>query len=299
MEPMDRRRFIKLSLSAGAGVALAGAPVEALAGEKPDGERVDRLLAGGARVMWVAAHPDDEALVGAILARASLHYRDPLYMLVLTRGDGGECCRPEGCLPDLATVRGAEMADVADRYRAELQLERFWNAPLPVESFPKRQEIAKRWAAFKDPMLVIAEAVRRFKPDVLFTFSPVNGFTGHPEHQLASRFATSGVKEAAGDRDIGGMPPHKVEYVFYGLNRYWPFRLFNRADPGPVTDTFDLSLPCAGRRTCAEVMAEISKCHRTQARDMGSVRKMKQWLEVLYLRRADPFTDAPDPFEPA
>ena len=266
---------------------------------KAPSDSVDDILARGARVMWVAAHPDDEALVGAILARASLWYGDPLYFLVLTRGEGGECCRPEGCLPDLPTVRAAELRDVAARYHAELQHEAFWNAPLPVESFPPRHEIAKHWKAQKDPALVVAAAIRRFKPDVVFTFDPDRGFTGHPEHQLASRFATAGVRLAAdGAAQVEGLAPHRVAHVFYGLNAYWPSRLFGIADPAAVTDVFDATLPCVGGRRCIDVMAEHSRAHRSQANDMGTARTVARWLTRVYLRRVDPFTEKNDPYDP-
>jgi LmbE family N-acetylglucosaminyl deacetylase len=299
MAGMHRRTFLRVAAGAGAFAAVSSAAPSGAAGGA-DETRIDRLFAGGARVMWIAAHPDDEALVGTIIARASLFHRVPVYFLVLTRGGGGECCRPEGCLPDLATVRSAEIARVAELYRAELQLEDFWNAPLPVESFPRRHEIAAKWKAQKDPAAVCAEAIRRFRPDVLFTFSPINGFTGHPEHQLASRFAATGARTAADPASqAGGLPPHRTEFTFYGLNRYWPFILFRKADPGPVTDVFRTGMGCVGGRTCAEVMADISREHRTQANDMGTVRRMKPWLDWIYLRRADPFTENFDPYEPA
>lgn len=298
---MERRDFVRLALSAGAGAAASPALLSGCASvpKKSGAHTIDDLLHLSPRVMWVAAHPDDEALVGSILARSSIALGNPLYMLILTHGDGGECCRPEGCRPDLATVRGAEMKRVAELYRAELQHESYFNAPLPVESFPLRHEIAKRWIAKKDPTLVVAAAVRKFRPDVVFTFDPDHGFTGHPEHQLASRFVSTGLRLAfEGPAAIGDPLPHKVPHVFHGLNRYWPFVLLGAADPGPVTDEFDATLPCVGGKTCRDMMAEISHAHRSQANDMGTVRSMKRWIDRIYLRRADPYHDTPDPLDP-
>ncbi|MBI5527990.1 MAG: PIG-L family deacetylase [Deltaproteobacteria bacterium] len=298
---MERRDFVRLTLAAGAGLAASPALVTGCASVpvSKGAQTIDDLLHLGPRVMWVAAHPDDEALVGAILARSSIVLGNPLYMLILTHGEGGECCRPEGCKPDLATVRAAEMKKVARLYRAELQHERFFNAPLPVESFPPRHEIAKRWIAKQDPTSIVAAAIRKFRPDILFTFDPDNGFTGHPEHQLASRFVSTGARLAfEGPVEKGGPQAHKITHVFYGLNRYWPFVLLGAADPGPVTDEFDATLPCVGGKTCRDVMGEISKCHRSQANDMGTVRSMKRWIDRIYLRRADPYHDQLDPLDP-
>jgi LmbE family N-acetylglucosaminyl deacetylase len=263
------------------------------------GEDIESILAGGVRVMWVAAHPDDEAMVGSILVKSSLFHKNPLYMLVLTHGEGGECCRPEGCEPDLATVRVTEMAKVAERYKAELQLESYFNAPLPVESFPTRDELARIWSKKSDPTVLIARAIRSYKPDVVFTFDPHNGFTGHPEHQVASRFTTAAIRMAA-DKTIviEELPAHRVSHTYYSLNRYWPFLLLGRGDPDTATEAWPASGDCGNGMECRDVMAEISKEHRSQENDMGTVRSMAWMLDYVYLQKVDPFTEILDPFEP-
>ena len=260
---------------------------------------LDELLDRGARVMWVGAHPDDESLVGPILAKAGPTLNNPLYFVVLTHGEGGECNLPEGCHPDVRTVRGGEMREVARLYRAELQLEDYANAPLPVESFPPRHEIARAWLEQGDPSLRIARAIRVFQPDVLLTFDPFHGFTGHPEHQLASRFATQAVRTAADPAvRIDDLPAFRVENTYYAANRYWPFVLLSKADPGPYSETFDARQPCSGGMNCRQVMAEYTKAHRTQARDMGSVRRFKWMVDRIYLVRVDPWREILDPLAP-
>ena len=275
-------------------VGCAGARVR-----KDASASLEELVDAGARVMWVAAHPDDEALAGAVFARVGSTLGHPLYFLVLTHGDGGECCRPEGCLPDLTTVRGEEMKEVAALYTAELQHEHYYNASLPVESFPPRHEIAEKWREQGDPTVKIARAIRSFKPDVLLTFSPDKGFTGHPEHQIAARFATASVCVAAEPHtEIGGLPPFRVENTYYVLNRYWLYVLTGNADPGPYSEIFDARQDCVGSRKCRDVMAEFTRPHRSQARDMGMVRKFKWMIDRLYLYRVDPWTEGKDPYEP-
>lgn len=304
---MDRRTFLKGAIVTGAAVALPGVLGGACsrAARRADGTpgpaSVDAFLSGGARVLWVAAHPDDECFGGTLLARSSIHYRNPLAMLVMTRGDGGECCLPEGCVPDLATVRSREMAQVAERYRAELTHLRYWNAPLPVESFPKRHEICARWRAQGDPVGDVATVIRRFKPDLVLTFDPVRGATGHPEHQLTSRIATTAVKVAADPaQTVAGLPAHRVERTYHLLNRFWLYRMLGAADPGPVTEVFDASLPAAPGVSCADFMAEATRFHRTQDADMGMVRRIKSAaFNDLAMRRVDPFTISLDPAEPA
>ncbi len=264
-----------------------------------EGEQtIDDVLAEGARVMWIAAHPDDECFPGPILARASLYYHNPVYMLVLNHGDGGECNLPEGCEPDLATVRNKELKEVAKLYHAELQNEDYYNAALPVKSFPKRHEIAEIWRKHKDPVLVCAEAIRRFKPTVILTFGPNHGATGHPEHQLASRFATAGVRMAAdAGVQIGDLPTHRTLNVYYLLNKHWLPRLFGSADPEPFSQIFDSTQPCGNDMSCLDTMAEFTKPHRTQSRDMGAVRKFRGLLKKIYLYNVNPFKEITDPYE--
>ena len=259
---------------------------------------LEALIDGGARIMWVGAHPDDESLVGSIFAKAGATLNNPVFFFVLNHGDGGECNLPEGCRPDVKTVRGEEMKNVAQLYHARLQIESYYNAPLPVESFPPRHEIARMWMDQEDPALKIVRAIREFKPAVLITFDPDHGFTGHPEHQLASRFATQAVRMAADPGiTIDHLPPFRVKNTYYAINRYWAFVMIGKADPGPYSETFDAQQACVGGEKCRDVMAEFTRPHRTQDRDMGNVRKFKWMIDKVYLYRVDPWTEVKDPFE--
>lgn len=259
---------------------------------------LDEVLEGGARVMWVAAHPDDESLAGPVLVHAGPGLGNPLYFLVLTHGDGGESAVAGVTSKNLWRVRGEEMKRVARLYNAELQHERFWNAPLPVESFPKRQEIATLWCEHKDPVVLIAEAIRKFRPDVLLTLAPVYGGTGHPEHQLTARFATSAIQLAADEGEVLVGRPHRVAHTYYLLNRLWLARLIGLGvDPLPHTEVFDVRRSAGGGRSCAEVAAANTLPHRTQGRDMGQMRFLLRSIRHLHLRGIDPFSEGMDPFE--
>ncbi|MFC1890096.1 PIG-L family deacetylase [Thermodesulfobacteriota bacterium] len=293
-----RMRSMVLALTGILSLALVcGCPINKVKKDAP--MTLDEMVEAGARIMWVGAHPDDESLVGAVFAKAGPTLGNPLFFFVLNHGDGGECCLPEGCDPDLATVRGEEMKEIAELYHAELQHEYYFNAPLPVESFPTRHELAVMWKIDGDPAMKIAKAIRTFKPDALLTFDPDNGFTGHPEHQLTSRLATLGVRMAADvDLEIDALPPFRVENTYYALNKYWIFRLLGTADKCPVSETFDAKQECVGGEKCRNVMAEFTRAHRTQDRDMGTVRKVKWMIDKIYLYRVDPWTEIKDPYEP-
>lgn len=256
----------------------------------PESPTIEAALAeDGARVLWVGAHPDDESLVGAVLARACVGLDRPCAMVVMNRGYGGECLRPEGCRPGVGPVRAREMALVARAFGAELHHYDYFNASLPVESFPPRPEIGRRWVEVADPTERVAQVILQFRPTILLTFDPNHGFTGHPEHQLASRFAMAAVRSAA-------KRGHRVEHVFHGLNRFWMFRMLGGGDPAVPTERFDTHVDC-GRATCLDVALSVTKAHRSQARDMGNVRRLRPQLGELFLRRVDPFDpeQAPEP----
>lgn len=283
---------------AGAGLSGCGAAAVRADGTIED-VPIDAYLSKGCRTMWIAAHPDDECFAGTLLARSRLHWKNPLHFLVMTHGDGGECCLPEGCRPDLATVRAGEMKQAVALYRASLQHERYWNAPLPVESFPKRHEIFAKWQAQGDPVALVTASIRRFKPDLVLTFDPDFGGTGHPEHQLTSRIALTAVRRAADAGVVAeGLAPHRTGRSYCILNRFWLLRLAGGADPGPVTEVFDATLPALPGQSCAEFMCEATRVHRTQDADMGLVRRLRGAFLTLSLRQVDPFRDAFDAAQP-
>lgn len=291
---MRRRDFLKLAGAVAATGGCAGARQVPKGGSAL--EPVDEFLAAGARVMWCAPHPDDECFPGGLLARASIYWRNPLHLLVLTRGEGGECGLRGGCAPDLGAVRAEEMKRAAEIYRASLEHERFFNAPLPVESFPPRPEIYRRWLQYRDPVRVIAASLRRFRPQLLLTFHPQWGATGHPEHQLAARCALAAVRLAAQDSEhIDALPAHRVERVYFVVNRAWLFVLFGRADPGPVSEVFDAALPAGGGLNCVDFMCRATLAHRTQYRDMNQVRSHRWAFRRLSLRLVDPWTEDSPP----
>ena len=265
---------------------------------RPSIDTLTTLLDDGARVLWVAAHPDDECFSAGTLAYASIRCKNPLHMLVLTRGEGGEFPKALQDGRALGEVREAEMHEVARRYGAELEMERYFNASLPTSSFPMRHELAARWAERSDPARRIAQTIRRFRPDVLITFPPEYGATGHPEHQLASRFATAGVRLAAEeDPELEGAP-HRVPYTVYMLHRYKALRFVGMdMDPREANELFDARAPCVDGLTAIRKMAELTWPHQTQKNDMRMIRLFSRFMRVGHLYRADPFTEIHDPCE--
>jgi len=279
---------------------LAGAGRRRAPAYPADMPSLMELITSGSRLLWVAAHPDDEVLAAPLLGVSSLSYKNPACLLVLTHGEGGECRVPGGCGPEeVAAIRGREMQQAAQLYRAELHHEHYANARLPLASFPKRREMAATWLSRKDPAEVIAEVIRRFRPDLLLTLAPEFGYTGHIEHQLASRFALAGIRLAAESAFLPGLSLHRVPHTFFLLNRYWFMKLWGRGyDPRPWTERFDANLLCPGNRTGSDIMRQNIEIHSSQPWDMAVFGRLSHVLCSLFLHRADPFQEIQDPLEP-
>jgi len=139
--------------------------------------------------MWIAAHPDDEALVAPLLARWCGDGRARCSLLTATRGEAGPCLRPDGCLPDLASVRSAEAGAASQYFGANAIL---LSLPDGGGSVPPPWDID----AGGSPGLVVTIAgfIRAEAPELVLTFDPRHGTTCHPDHRAIAAVVLEAVK---------------------------------------------------------------------------------------------------------
>ena len=135
--------------------------------------RAVRHPAPAKSVLWIAAHPDDEALAAPLLERWCVEEGARCGMLVLTRGEAGACLLPAGCHPDVRTVRSAEAAAASELFGADLILLRYPNGGAAWDG----AEVAARVAGY----------IEAFHPDRILTFDPRHGTTCHPEHRATGQ----------------------------------------------------------------------------------------------------------------
>jgi LmbE family N-acetylglucosaminyl deacetylase len=128
------------------------------------------------RILFIAAHPDDETFFAA---GTFAKYREAgveVHVLCATRGDQGKCgglCTPE----ELPNVRERELANAMDAIGGA----------------------HVTWLPYKDKKLAEAPpdevrahlvgAMRRIRPDITITFDP-HGANQHPDHIAISRFVS-------------------------------------------------------------------------------------------------------------
>ena len=138
---------------------------------------VARVHAAGhdQRILWIGAHPDDEALVAPLLGPDGA-----AAILVITRGENGHCVLPGGCGSDLGSLRAAEMSRAAALLHAHLTLWNFSDVDSAVDATWSAEagghaELVRRIAS-----VIVAE-----RTTVVYTFDPNHGSTCHPAHLAA------------------------------------------------------------------------------------------------------------------
>lgn len=184
---MNRWKVGLLLLS---GIAVAGT----LQAAGP-GPSTPPLLPGAHSILWVGAHPDDEVLVAPLLARWCLDEQLRCTFLVFTSGEKGKCLLPGGCLPNLATVRRAEMRNVARFYGARLV---HWTLP---DGAGQADGSAPAWDTARGGHRALIAAIGReidaAGADVVLTLDPFHGSTCHVDHRAVGSLVSEAIQAAS------------------------------------------------------------------------------------------------------
>ncbi|NLF33229.1 MAG: PIG-L family deacetylase [Planctomycetes bacterium] len=185
---------------------------------------LDRLQADDV-VVFVGAHPDDETLVGPLLAYCADHCRE-LVVVSLTRGQSGWNLAGEDLTRTLAEVRQAEFASAVGRLGGEPVTWEYVNGtstahPQGLAVRDVEETAVARWrspggrdvsadAVYDkwirqggDPSGRLADLLGRRGATIVIALDPKTGVTNHPEHVAATRAAAAGV-QACNER--GGAP---------------------------------------------------------------------------------------------
>jgi LmbE family N-acetylglucosaminyl deacetylase len=147
------------------------------------------LFPGIKSVLWIGAHPDDEVFVSPLLGHLCLDEHLKCSLLVATRGEGGHCLLPDGCRPDLATVRSAEMAKAAKLLKAHLTL---WDL---ADGSAAAWDTAS--GGHEALLADLAAHIAATQADLVLTFDPRHGSTCHPDHRAIGRLVVEAVAQAA------------------------------------------------------------------------------------------------------
>jgi LmbE family N-acetylglucosaminyl deacetylase len=161
------------------------------------------------RLMCITAHPDDEcgAFGGALMLA---HQRGAeTFVVCLTEGRAASHRGVAGNDEELAALRRREFA-------AALKVLGVTHGE--VLQFPDGGLAAQDFTAVTS---VLAERIRRFRPQVVLTFGGDGNVNLHPDHTMVSFFATAafywaGRSNFASDQIAAGLVPYRPQKLYYG-----------------------------------------------------------------------------------
>ena len=179
------------------------------------------------RLLCITAHPDDEA--GAFGGTLAL-YADrgvEVFVVCLTAGTAAKNRGAARTDEDLAQLRIAE-------FRASCEFLGIKHGE--VLSYPdSKLDRANVYEVVGELVM----RIRKFRPHVVLTFGQDGGLTGHPDHAMASVFATqafqwAGRPDRYPEQVSSDLQPHAAQKLYYATA---DFKLPDRMPTAPPTVT--------------------------------------------------------------
>jgi LmbE family N-acetylglucosaminyl deacetylase len=215
------------------------------------------------KILGITAHPDDE--VGAFGGTMLLYHSRgaETYVICLTPGQAATNRGAAGSDEELAAIRRTE-------FLASCKV--LGIAGAQILDYP---DGALDRADFFGVVGDLTRRIREIKPHVILTMGPEGAITGHPDHSMASIFATmafhwSARKDRYPEQLNDGLAPHQAQKLYYSTA---PFLLPDRppVSPPPCTISIDIS-------QFLEDKIKASREHATQAPLMARFAKaMRQF----------------------
>jgi LmbE family N-acetylglucosaminyl deacetylase len=234
-------------------------------------------------VLAAFAHPDDERVVGPLLARLAREGRE-VHLVIATDGSKGareHAGVPAG--PQLAAARAKEAECAAKRLGVrQLHMLGLEDGGLGTSMTVLAELRAK-----------LSAIIARVEPEAIITFGPEGG-TGHPDHRLVGNVTTEIVQ---------GDERHRAVNLFYAS---LPAERLRDAPPsmprvsGVAGELLTVRLPVAAQDIAAG--RESFTCHATQytPAEMDAINRTLNyvWNGVAYLRPWNGPLQDPSPFKP-
>ena len=165
------------------------------------------------RLMVITAHPDDEA--GSFGGSLRLYSERKVETCVACLTPGQAASNRGGAKNDqeLAAIRRKEFAAACEILKVNRGI---------VLDYPDGQ--LHRQDSYK-VVCDLTRHLREFRPQVLLTFGPEGGLTGHTDHSMVSVFATlafhwAGRANRYPDQLQGGITPHRTQKLYYSTANF-------------------------------------------------------------------------------
>lgn len=182
------------------------------------------------RVLYVAAHPDDENT--RALAYFSLGEKAETAYFSLTRGDGGQNLIGDELSEDLGILRTQELL-AARSYDGAKQ---YFSRALDFGYSKSAEESFELWGK-NELMHDLVQTIRQFQPDVIITRFPPDERAGHGHHTASALLAIEAFNKAADPEFL----PEQVEKfgvwqttsIYWNTSYWWDEDIQNMADGDP------------------------------------------------------------------
>lgn len=245
-----------------------------------------KKLHRGLRVLYIAAHPDDENTRLIAWLENSQHIETAY--LSLTRGEGGQNLIGDEKGDALGVVRTYELLGA----RAIDGGEQFFTRAIDFGYSKSAEESFEKWGK-QEILADVVYVVRKFRPHVIITRFPSSEYSGHGHHQASAILAEEAFAKAGDAKAFPGqltaVQVWQPEVLYHNASTWWRKDLdqktaeqltkekIHKVDVG----VFD---PITGKAV-NEIASLARSMHRCQA--FGTWRERGQQFEYLRLVKGE------------
>lgn len=203
------------------------------------------------RLLCVTAHPDDEAggFGGSLLHYAELGVET--HVICLTAGTAATHRGGAGSDEELAAIRRREFSIACRLLKVSQDT---------VLDYPDGKLDQQNFFAV---VADLTQRIREIKPHVIITFGTEGAVTAHPDHSMASIFATMACHWAGRDNRFKdqlerGLKPHQTQKLYYGTT------LFTMEGRQPISQSPSTAVIELSQHE-RDTKVQAFKCHTSQS----------------------------------
>ncbi len=253
----------------------------ALSPAQPDAAQLARAierLSPGARVLYVAAHPDDENT--RLIAWLTQVKKLRVGYLSITRGDGGQNLIGKEQGPALGLIRTQELLAARRLDGAE----QFFTRARDFGYSKSPEESLRFWG--HDRILEdVVQVVRTFRPDLILSrFSPLPGET-HGHHTASAQLAVEAFSKAGDPAFAPGLAPWQARRIVWNafLDEKEDKSKFLQLEVNAYDPLLGLSM--------GELAGDSRTMHKSQG--FGAARPVGPVVEFFQLLAGEPMQQSP------
>ena len=194
-------------------------------------------LASTKRVLYLAAHPDDENT--RAIAWLSMGEKATTAYLSLTRGDGGQNLIGKELGAELGILRSQELLAARSYDNAN----QFFTRAVDFGYSKTAEESFEKWNK-KEILKDVVKVIRQFQPDVIITRFPPDKRGGHGHHTASAMLAIEAFDKANDETYepnlVEGTKTWKTTSVYWNSSYWWDENIAEKAKNNEDYLVFDI-----------------------------------------------------------